>query len=626
MSGIAGIFYRDKRPVNLPELEIVGKALAQRGPDGITYYCQNSIGLIQCMLHDTPQSLLETLPHKSRSGLVITFHGRIDNRSELMEKTELKCHLSMTTDSDLVVAAYDKWGNTCAEHLLGDYAFAIWDENNEKLFCARDHMGVKPFYYYLSDKVFVFASEAKGCLAFNEVPKRLNEERISDFLTNVVIEKETTFYNEIFHLPPAHILEVYKNKNRLYRYYDLVPQKHLCKNSSDLEEQFREIFTDAVRCRIRSAFPVGAYLSGGLDSAAIVCTTAAVLKNELPAGIQTFSGIFDTVTSCDERQFFNSVLERYNIRHHFLHADLLHPGQAFDQLINIADEPPSSAHFFMKWNISCKAELAGMRIMLDGHDGDSAVSYGLGLFRELALQGNILGLIDEYKKFAPSSSNLRILRKIFRLYCNLIRERIPLFSFYSEEKRRINRTLRVLNHEFVSKTNIRERLSLYFENQPIEGLSEQEYHRRSILQPLQPYMLGFLERIGTHFSMIIQFPYFDKRIIEFCLALPCNEKFSQGYNRSIVRRSLKNYLPESISERKTKTDFSSNLINAFSVLDKEWLLKALDNISSTTYNYVNIRFVDECAREFFMTNKKFRQVSLYPLLRVISLNKWLEKF
>lgn len=626
MSGIAGIFYRNNKPVYMEQLQAMGAALAHRGPDGINYYCKDSVGLVHCMLYDTPESLFETLPNRADNDtFVLTFHGRIDNRQELYDKIGLTKPLSAITDSDLILAAYRKWKKECVNHFLGDFAFTVWDQIERKMFCARDHMGVAPLYYHLTEKLFAFSSEVNGLLTLKEIPRCLNEERIADFLTNVVTEKESTFYSKIFHLPPAHYLEINSERSTLNRYHDFVPQKPLCKNRSEFEEQFREIFMNAVQCRLRSAFPLGSYLSGGLDSSSIVCTVAGAMQSELSGGIETFSGIFETVKKCDERHFFESVLERYGLRHHFVYADLLHPGAAFDELISVADEPPFSPHFFMKWNLTCLARKAGMRIMLDGHDGDSAISYGIGLFRELALQGNVRGLIDEYRAFDSSSSILVLMKKILRAYYNLGREKIPIISFYNEEKKRLMKSLSILDQNFVSKINIVERLSFLLQQQPIQGLSEQEHHRRNISHPLQPYMLGFLERLGSHFSTILRFPYFDKRIIDFCVGLPSNEKFCQGYNRSIVRRSLAEYLPKVISERKTKTDFSSNLINAFSVTDREWISNSLDTLSSSTYSYINIKFLEDCISNFFNINSKLRQVDLYPVIRVISLNKWLEK-
>lgn len=626
MSGIAGIFYRNNQPVQPEQLQTMGKALAHRGPDGIRHYRKTAVGFVHCMLYDTPESLLETLPNRTEDdNFVVTFDGRIDNRRELYDKIGLGKPLTAVTDSDLVLAAYRKWRSECVYFLLGDFAFAVWDQIERRIFCARDHMGVKPFYYHLTDKIFVFASEIKALVTLQEVPQSLNEVRVADFLTKIVTDKEATFYNNIFHLPPAHFLEINAERSRLCCYYNFVAKPSRYKNRSQFEEGFREIFTEAVRCRVRSAFPVGAYLSGGLDSSSIVCTAAGALQNELPGGVDTFSGIFDIIKECDERQYLKSVIERYGLRHHFLHADSLYPGAVFDEFIGQADEPPFSPHFFMKWHLTCMSKNAGMRVMLDGHDGDSAVSYGIGLFRELALQGNVPGMIKEYKAYNPAIRRLNLIKKILRIYLNICCERVPIISFVSKEKKRLHQSLGILNTNFKKKINFTDRLSVFLRNQPLQGLNEREYHRRNVTHPLQPYMFEFLERLGSHFATVLRFPYSDKRVIDFCLSLPSNEKFTDGFNRSIVRRSLADYLPKPISERKTKTDFSPNLIHAFSTMDGGWLVNALDNLPSSTYNFTNNDFLGDYARKFFQTKGDLREVNLYLLIRAISLNKWLEK-
>src|SRR4028118_649697 len=164
MSAIAGIYYLDGRPVDCADLGRMVDTLAHRGPDGADVWCEESVGLGHRMLWTTPESLLEKLPLVDQTGnLVITADARIDNRDELIEVLGLTDHpAEKITDSQLILAAYERWGDRCPEYLLGDFAFAIWDRRQQQLFCARDHMGVKPFYYYHSDRLLVFASEIRS--------------------------------------------------------------------------------------------------------------------------------------------------------------------------------------------------------------------------------------------------------------------------------------------------------------------------------------------------------------------------------------------------------------------------------------------------------------------------------
>ncbi len=192
---------------------------------------------------------------------------------------------SDVTDAELILRAYKRWGERSPEHLLGDFAFAIRDAHRDVLFCARDHFGVKPFYYHHAPgRLFCFASEIKGLLALAEVPRRLNETRVADYLVPLLEDKVITFYEEIVRLPPAHRMTVSRDGVRIEEYWALDPTREIrMKSGEEYAEAFREIFTEAVHCRLRSAFPVGSMLSGGLDSSSIVCVARKLIaKNGFP--------------------------------------------------------------------------------------------------------------------------------------------------------------------------------------------------------------------------------------------------------------------------------------------------------------------------------------------------------
>lgn len=281
MSGIAGIYYLDGRPVERTDVERMVDSIAHRGPDDCGVWTDGSVGLGHRMLWTTHESLHEKLPLTNKSGdITITADARIDNRDELFSTLNFNGRPRETiADSEIILAAYEKWGEQCPEKLLGDFSFAIWDKRYHKIYCARDHMGVKPFYYYHSNKVFVFASEIKALLSLTEVPRRLNELMVAYYLISMFEDKEITFYKDILRLPPAHVMELDSEGRRLSQYWSLDPSREL-KLSSDDEyaKTFRDIFKEAVHCRLRSAFPIGSMLSGGLDSSSIVCMARQLLS------------------------------------------------------------------------------------------------------------------------------------------------------------------------------------------------------------------------------------------------------------------------------------------------------------------------------------------------------------
>ncbi len=196
------------------------------------------------------------------------------------------------SDAELVLRAYECWGEDCPNRLLGDFAFAIWDARNQRLFCARDYVGVKPFYYHRSASFFAFGSEIRAVLALDAVPRRLNESRLADFLVEELDreDEESTFYQDVQRLPAGHSLTVSPGRFAVRDYWNLKAPPVLKLGSlREYGEAFREIFVDAVRCRLRSTHPVGSTLSGGIDSSSVVCTIRELLAAELKEPLHTIS-------------------------------------------------------------------------------------------------------------------------------------------------------------------------------------------------------------------------------------------------------------------------------------------------------------------------------------------------
>src|SRR5262245_10430097 len=198
MSAIVGIYFMDGRAADHNTINQMLERVKHRGPDRAGVWCESSVGLGHRMLLTTSESLHEKAPLVSKSGdIALTADARIDNRDELINALGLGQSPSREmSDSELIVAAYERWGERCPERLLGDFAFAIFDKRRRSLFCARDHFGVKPFYYYYSGRAFVFASEIKAIFSLREVPQQVNEPRIADYLVHVLegFDKSITFY------------------------------------------------------------------------------------------------------------------------------------------------------------------------------------------------------------------------------------------------------------------------------------------------------------------------------------------------------------------------------------------------------------------------------------------------
>src|SRR5262245_3845972 len=328
MSGILGIFNLNGQPIDADCLKKMWLSIRHRGLDGGAVWTEGSVGLGHQMLWTTPESLLERMPlTKPAASLSIVADARIDNRDDLIANLGLQNNPPANrTDSHLILAAYERWGDSCSEKLIGDFAFAIWDGRNQSLFCARDHFGIKPFYYFHKHGTgFLFASEIKALLASPIVPCRLNETRVADYLANFIEDEEITFYRDIKRLPRSHALRVDLSGCRLSQYWSLDPGREIRYGSDEqYAEAFREKFFQAVDCRLRSAFPVGASLSGGLDSSSVVQVSRHFLRRSGKSPLHTFSAIFDDVPQSDERSFINLILDGADdLAPQFIHLDRL---------------------------------------------------------------------------------------------------------------------------------------------------------------------------------------------------------------------------------------------------------------------------------------------------------------
>ena len=305
MSGIGGILRVDGAPVEQGLLERMRDIIDFRGPDGSGLWMNGKVGLVHRLLWSTEESVSDQQPMANGRGLWITADCRIDNREELKQRF-ISAGLwreagklfgsKPVPDSAYILFAYELWGKEAPGRLLGDFAFAIWDEPRQKLFCARDQIGIKPFVYHWNGRKFLFGSEMKQIFQDPSVSEELNLLHLADLLATSFPNREETPFLAVRRLPPGHSILIEWGNFRLRRYWDWNPLAEPLSRSSVQENaaRFLELFREAVRARIRSpiGYRAGAFLSGGLDSSSVV---AAAVSSSPPS--QT-SRPFPVFTSC----------------------------------------------------------------------------------------------------------------------------------------------------------------------------------------------------------------------------------------------------------------------------------------------------------------------------------------
>jgi asparagine synthase (glutamine-hydrolysing) len=668
MSGIAGLFYLDGCLVQPYEVEKLINTLVHRGRDGGGIWYQGSVGLGHCMMWTTSESLYEKLPFVNQTGsLVITADARIDNRHELLPLLGFsKPMADVIPDSQLILAAYERWGKACLERLLGDFAFAIWDSHEQSIFCACDQVGIKPFFYYQNDRLFAFASEIKALLALPEVPCRLNEVRIADYLLPMLEDKVITFYKDILRLPPAHSLTIKQDSRQLQTYWSLNQAKELRLPSNEAyAEAFQDLFTEAVNCRLRSVYPVGSMLSGGLDSSSIVTTARLLRSNTGKNGLPTFSAIFPSLPASelakiDERTYIEAVLAGGGLEPHYVQVDQISPLADLNHRFTYEDEAFVSPQLFMAASLYRAASTQGIRVVLDGFGGDSTVSHGTAYLTELVRSGQWASFATEVKAHAklyrvPVWRNLKAhgLTYLTELACqgkwlafykhaNAITHhfdisRTNIFLNYGvkrviadalsrSKQQRLGRSpfasaqASILNPTFARRIGLSDRVEQYEGKRGTPPATLREDHYLELNSGVIPLALAEASRAGVAAAVEPRFPFLDKRLLEFCLSLPGDQKLNQGWSRIILRRAMTQRLPEVVQWRPGKADlgpnFSQGLAGADRIVIDEVFRKELNSLSA----YVNVPMLRDLYSQYTTRQSEAAELVIW---RVAVLASWL---
>lgn len=613
MSAITGIFYRDGRTVS-KEIRKMNDRLSHRGPDGSAIWCEGQVGLGHQMLWTTPESLHETLPFEEE-GLVITADARIDNRGELSGKLRIE-DKEEVPDSYFILKAYQKWGERCPEELLGDFAFAIWDKNEEKLFCARDHMGVKPFYYYLDDEMFVFGTEIKAFFIIPDIKYKLNERKLALYLVMNESDREITFYKDIKRLSSGHSLTLDSYREKIKGYWILNPKLKIKLNTEeDYVKSFRKIFAEAVRCRLRSYFPIGSELSGGLDSSSVSCMAKKILsgnKDVNSASINTFSHVYDETPECDERFYIKKITDHKGFISYFIDVDNISPLKNIKTILWQQDQPFYMHNITKQFEMYSKVRSKGIRILLSGHFGDEAISTGKGHLHELFVTFQWKKLINEINgrsyNYNESKYKVFIEKVIVPLMPNYLKTLIRLFL----RKKDLSISKNLLNKKFLESLDIDEKA--YVTRDMLTIINPKEYHYY-LINAHREATLEIKDRCAANFNIEYRYPFCDKRLVEFCYSLPTEMKLKFGWNKYILRIAMENILPKEIQWRLHKTDFGP-CVKKDLLFEKNHIKQIVYSDNKLIKDYINLEELQDIYNDFEnYTHEIWRVTLLYHWLK-----------
>lgn len=559
MSGIVGLYQSNGRPIEKPLLERMLAQMVHRGPDGQGLWIDGPIGLGHARLCTTPESLRERQPLADRTGrLLLTLDGRVDNREELRRALEAKgLILRDDTDAELVLAAYECWGDAAPLHLIGDFAFAVWDGRERTLFCSRDPLGIRPFYYTFDGKTFAFASELRPLLDLPSVRHTPNLGMLGEYLSCEITSLEDTLYQGILRLPPSHSLTLQSGRLTIARHFQIDPGHSIrYRSDGDYAEHFQAIFKEAVRCRLRSQERVSLFLSGGVDSSSIL-GVAQQLTREGTAGsgeLDLYS-IVSSHPAADERAYLDEAVAMWGMTAHTASLDRWSPVPLADQIGRFRDFPdsPNTSPWQMLYAMARQRD---SRVALWGFGGDEWLTGDSGHCADMLRRFEMRRLLRQIRQDLAVSNQWggggTGARDVLR-WCLF-----PLIpsSIKSQIKRRtLWNVPRWIAPGFARTVGLQDRLLRRMPTPSFPTIAQQEAYGQMV-SGWGTLDYELCNRFEAHQGMEGRYPFCDRRLIEFAFAIPEEQRWRDGQTKFVLRQAMKSLLPDSIRRRQSKADFS----------------------------------------------------------------------
>lgn len=557
MSVIFGIFGKKGREIDPEWLQQMQANHGYRNPDRSAHWQNARVGLGNLLIYNTPESFHELLPwHDTETGHVICCDARIDNREELARLFDIpEGTIGEISDSQWFLKAYRRWGSGCLNRLRGDFSVAVYHENEHRLFLARDQFGMRPLFYLDHPEYFLFSSEISAILALPFAPQEANLPWLLHFLLKVDRKEFDTFYQDFRILPPGHFLNISDGNSVVEKYWELaIPEQLKLKDDKDYIAEYRRLFERAVAVRSRSAYPVGAELSGGLDSSSIVAVAQKNMQGK-PENLHVFSRVLPAgytdqghKTEQDETPEIEKVCDFCGIRElHRVTLEHQRITQNIDHVLNILRMPCFSNYPVYNLNMIIEAEQAGVRTILSGHGGDQMVTNpAYFVYPEYRRNKEFLTLYHDIRaKGAPNQmpvlSSLKYLMGIRHGSGN-----------QKEKRGRMEKLNRMgLDPGLVRRFGL-DRLYRQSREEAIFSPSGADDLISRICARHMNERIESTTLVAAFSGIDFRYPMFDVDLIRFYLSLPDGLKYKHRTGRYIHRMAMSGMLPEEIRLRKDK--------------------------------------------------------------------------
>ncbi len=595
MCGIAGFTQFIQPEGTIDTLKAMGNAIFHRGPDAGGEYLDDCVGLAHRRLSIIDLSEAGNQPMLSSDGqLVIVFNGEIYNFLELRKDLEQEGYLFNThTDTEVILALYQQNGKACLDKLNGMFAFALWDKQQQTLFTARDRIGKKPLYYFQQGDRFAFASEIKSLLTLPDIPRDIRLDAVHDFFAYQYVPDPKSIFKHIHKLPPGHYMTVSATGIDIQQYWD-ISLKHISEDSEEqLTHQLLEVATNSTKRRMISDVPLGAFLSGGVDSSGVV----AMMAKNSDTPVKTCAIGFDE-EKFNETEFAQIVADQYKTEHHefTVHQNVK---DNLEKIVRFFDEPFADPSLVPTYFVS---ELARQQVTVAiSGDGGDEIFAGYEKYTTDAIENRLRSKFPHWLRktiFPPlaallSKSNATVCRKGKSLLTSLSQE--PAMGFYLS-----NAMIEDRHWNALLKPDIKKELGDYHPSKLTTDTYEKsdgpDHLAKILYTDMKTYLPGGIlvkvDRMSMANSLEVRAPILDKEIIEFAATVPSDMKFHKGEKKHILKEAFKPLLPGDILYRK-KMGFSVPLASWLRNEIKDLAENYLFNKANGIQQFFNMNKVQE---------------------------------
>ena len=552
MCGIAGIISKNAQLVSQERIQSATNCLRHRGPEGegiwISHDRTVALGHLRLSIIDLSNKAAQPMQYLNRYHII--HNGELYNYVEIKEQLLKKGYqFNSQSDTEVIVAAYDFWKSDCVSQFDGMFAFAIWDAKEKKIFAARDRFGEKPFFFFYDEEQLLFSSEMKSLWSMG-ISKEVNHAMLYNFLTVAYTSNpanpQETFFENTYKLPAASFLtySLINNELQIEKYWQVYPEVKTISEEKAIS-QFRDLFSQSIKRRLRSDVSIGTSLSGGLDSSSIVAFCDQQLSDHYTH--KCFTASFEGFEK-DELKYAEAVAKKFGLEHHVITINEHEVVQLMDKVMCHQEEPVASASALVQFKIFQLAKQNGVTVLLDGQGADETLAgyykyykwYWQELYRDKKL--NKTGELKAATELGITES-FGIKNKIAALYPEFVGGILQTRKFKQAfQHPDFNREFAFLNkHNFyyALPSGFDLNSALYF-NTFVNGLEE---------------LLRLADRNSMAHAVEVRLPFLNHPLVEFLFSLPSEFKIHNGWTKWLLRKSIGNNLPQNVAWRKDKIGF-----------------------------------------------------------------------